>query len=70
MDATISKDGKTLTITMPVRQKKKLSDSGKNFTLATTGGNLESDLEVDGQTVKIGVNAFYKNPDFVKPVDD
>ncbi|MCK5642412.1 MAG: hypothetical protein KAJ19_16515 [Gammaproteobacteria bacterium] len=68
-EAVMSKDGKSIVLTVPIRQKAKLSDSGKNYTLATTGGNIETELEVDGQTVKVGVNAFYRNREYVKPVE-
>ena len=61
------KDG-NLVITLPMRKEPKLTETKKSFTVATTGGNMETDLEINGQTLKVGVNAFYKNPDYVKPI--
>ena len=55
MKATI-KDG-VLTIVMPLNAPRP-SSSGKTLVVASSGGNIETDCEVDGRKVKIGVNAF------------
>jgi len=55
MKATISDN--VLTITIPLNAPRP-SASGKTLTVATSGGNVETDCVVSGRKVKIGVNAF------------
>jgi len=50
------KDG-NLVITLPMGTPRP-SSSGKTLVVATSGGNQETDCEVDGKRVKVGVNAF------------
>jgi hypothetical protein len=53
--------GKNLVITLPM-QSPTPSSSGKTMVIATTRGNVKTDLEVKGKPVTIGVNAyFYKD---------
>ncbi len=36
------------------------SSSGKTLIVASTGGNVESDVKIDGKPVFIGLNAYIK----------
>lgn len=56
--AELSKDGKSLIITMPFDKKGSISKSGKSRVHASTNGNKDSDLEVDGKPLTIGLNAY------------
>lgn len=56
MKATVK--GTTLILEIPI--SKKPSASGKSIVIATTGGNKESELQIDGKPVIIGVNAYIK----------
>lgn len=49
--------GDNLVITLPMGTPRP-SSSGKTLVVATSGGNQETDCEVDGKKVKVGVNAF------------
>ena len=51
--------GKNLVITIPM-QTPTLSTSGKNKIVASSGGNKETDVVVDGKKVTVGVNAYIK----------
>ncbi len=37
------------------------SSSGKTLIVASTGGNLRTEVEVDGKPVFLGLNAYIKN---------
>lgn len=56
--AEIKGEGKkqVLVITIPV--DKKLSKSGKNMLIASTGGNQVLELKVDGKPLSLGLNAY------------
>jgi len=41
-------------------EKPKPSSSGKTLIVASTGGNYQSDVEVNGKPVFVGVNAYIK----------
>jgi hypothetical protein len=51
-------DGK-LIIVLPL-QKPQPSASGKTLVIATTHGNMPTEVKVDGRTLIIGVNAYVK----------
>jgi hypothetical protein len=57
-------DKNVLTITIDLSKKGELSGSGKSFTVATTSGNVSVPEHKD---IKIGINAFVKNPDYKDP---
>jgi len=60
----IKRNGQTfLQIEVPYVTKDQAnpSSSGKTLILATSGGNQP--VSIDGEVVKIGVNAFVANPD-------
>jgi hypothetical protein len=48
-----------LVITIPM-QAPTPSASGKTLVVATTSGNKETDVKVDGKNVTIGLNAYIK----------
>lgn len=56
--ATLSKDEKTLILEIPFSKKGKESKSGKSITHASTRGNASVDLEVNGKTLTVGINAY------------
>ena len=56
----ISKDRKSLVITMPLNPKGEVSASGKSLVVASTRGNMVSDAELDGKPIVIGVNAYLR----------
>ena len=56
----VSKDKKTLTITMPLNPKGTPSASGKTMVVASTHGNLASEAEIDGKPIIVGVNAYFR----------
>lgn len=60
-DVSATIDGEYLVIRVPLENPKKLSASGKNFTVASTHGNRQVEAEVDGKKVTVGVNAYIRN---------
>jgi hypothetical protein len=53
------KDG-NLIITIPANNPTVPSNSGKSRLVATTSGNVVTDLIVEGKPVTIGLNAYIK----------
>ena len=41
-------------------EKPHVSTSGKTLIVASTGGNVQTDLEVNGKPVFVGLNAYIK----------
>lgn len=56
MDVKIT--GKNLVITIPLDEAPKPSGSGKSLIVASTRGNLKTDLKVGGKELTISVNAY------------
>ncbi len=56
--ATVSEDGKTLTLTLDISGPGELSASGKSMVVASTRGN-KNIVTPDG-TLTIGINAYRK----------
>ena len=54
-------EGKNLVITLPINKPLKPSTSGKSLVVASTNGNKETEVEVEGKRVVVGVNAYIKN---------
>lgn len=48
-----------LVIRMPLEEPHP-SSSGKTLIVASTGGNVQTDLEIDGKPVFVGLNAYVK----------
>lgn len=52
--------GNDLIITIPFNKKGKVSASGKSNVHASTNGNKETEVEVNGKRLTVGVNAYTK----------
>lgn len=50
--------GKNLVITIPFNEKGELSKTEKSLTHATSKGNVQTSVMVNGKPLKVGVNAF------------
>lgn len=57
MEAKI--ENNELVIRIPL-EKPHASSSGKTLIVASTGGNVQTDVEVDGKPVFVGLNAYIK----------
>ncbi len=53
-------EGDELVIRLPINKEPVRSKSGKTFIVATTNGNITTDILVDGSPVVLGVNAYRK----------
>lgn len=49
-----------LIITVPMNATPERSTSGKTMVVASSHGNIKTDVTVDGKPVMIGVNAYIK----------
>jgi len=58
-EMTVKQEGDVLVIRLPM-QEPTPSSSGKTMVVATTHGNVVTNIKVDGKPVKIGINAFVK----------
>jgi hypothetical protein len=56
---TVEKKGNNLVITIPLHAPTP-SASGKTKIVASTGGNITTDVVVDGKPVILGLNAYIK----------
>lgn len=52
--------GDEMIIRIPINRDLKPSKSGKSLTVATTGGNIQTDVEYQGKKLTVGVNAYVK----------
>ena len=50
--------GNEIIVTLPISPR--TSKSGKSTVIASTGGNIATSAEYEGQAVIIGVNAYVK----------
>jgi len=57
--STKSKTGHVLTLVLECDPIGQPSASGKTMVVASTKGNVQTDVKVDGQQVTVGVNAYY-----------
>ncbi len=55
---TAKVEGSKLVISLPLVKPPRPSKSGKSLTVATTSGNIATDVIVDGKPVVVGVNAY------------
>lgn len=58
MKVSISKDKSTLLIELPIVNPPKPSKTGRTLLVATTGGNKDSGVIVNGKQLMVGVNAY------------
>lgn len=54
--------GKDLVITIPFSDNPAPSASGKTLVVASSRGNRETNVKVNGMNVVIGLNAYIKKP--------
>lgn len=60
MNITAKIEGKNLVITVPMNEKPAASKTGKTRIVATSHGNVKTDLTVEGQQVTVGLTAYIK----------
>ncbi len=60
---TVKVEGKNLVITMPFSEKGTQSGSGKSMVHASTSGNKDAGIKVNGKNLIIGINAYTKKED-------
>ena len=65
MQVEATKD--SIIITIPRNTKPTVSESGKTLQVASSHGNTPTSVQVDGSPLIVGVNAYIKNPAYVKP---
>ncbi len=65
MKVTETKD--TIVIEIPKNAKPVASTTGKTLQVASSHGNTPTNLQIDGSPLIVGVNAYIKNPAYVKP---
>jgi hypothetical protein len=63
MTATIKKltaaiEGEYLVVRVPMNPKPTPSATGKTLVVATSHGNKQTELEIDGKPIFVGVNAY------------
>ena len=56
MNATVSKDGMTLTVEIPISPRP--SASGKSLVIASSSGNKATTATHDGKPIIVGFNAY------------
>jgi len=59
----VAQTTKDITVTFPKPKALSglpLSGSGKSYIVATTSGNMVTDVEIDGQPMTLGLNAYVK----------
>lgn len=59
----VSREKDELVIRIPINKKPEPSKSGKTLVVASSHGNVKTDLEIDGKNVVIGLNAYISNKD-------
>jgi hypothetical protein len=55
---TATVEGEYLVIRVPLNSKPVLSGSGKTLVVASSHGNKQTQLEIQGKPVHVGVNAY------------
>jgi hypothetical protein len=55
---TASIEGEFLVIRVPLNSKPTLSSTGKTLVVASSHGNKQTEVEIDGKPVIVGVNAY------------
>jgi len=51
-------EGEYLVIRIPMNPKPTLSSTGKTLVVASSHGNKQTDLEIEGKPIFVGVNAY------------
>ncbi|MGO8792915.1 MAG: hypothetical protein ACLQVL_36770 [Terriglobia bacterium] len=60
-------EGGKIHIVAPIDDPLSPSGSGKSLNLFTSGGVVRTTAQYQGNAVKIGLNVFIKNADYVDP---
>lgn len=55
---TAAIEGEFLVIRVPLNAKPTLSATGKTLVVASSHGNKQTEVEIDGKPVIVGVNAY------------
>jgi hypothetical protein len=55
---TASVEGEYLVIRVPMNAKPTPSSTGKTLVVATSHGNKQTEVEIDGKPLFVGVNAY------------
>jgi hypothetical protein len=55
----VTREGNELLIRIPLTEPT-LSSTGKTYSVATSSGNKPTAVKIDGHTIVVGVNAYYK----------
>jgi hypothetical protein len=55
---TASIEGEYLVIRVPLNPKPTLSSTGKTLVVASSHGNKQTEVEIEGKPVIVGVNAY------------
>ncbi len=50
--------GNVLHIELPIDEQPKLSSTGKTLVVASTHGNVNTGIEIQGKALMVGVNGF------------
>jgi len=58
-EARIDREARTLTLVLDL-QEPAPSTSGKTLVIATTHGNVPTQVQIDGKPVIVGVNAYIR----------
>lgn len=58
-EAKMDEEAKTLTVVLDL-QEPTPSASGKTLVVATTHGNVPTDVQIDGKPVIVGMNAYIR----------
>lgn len=61
MPVTVKQVGKKLVIECDIPDVLEPSNSGKTLIVATTSGNMRTDVMVKGKPVTVGLNAYIPN---------
>lgn len=65
----VKKEGNELVIRIPLTTPT-LSSTGKSKSVASSHGNVSTGILIDGQPVKVGVNAFIDVPKHLRGLSD
>jgi len=57
---SLSDDGKSLIVELPLYNEPKMSSSGKTKIVASSRGNRSTKVLIDGKPVVVGANAYIK----------
>ena len=63
----VEEKGNKIVITIDKNAKPVASSTGKTLQVASSHGNAPTNLQVNGLPLIVGVNAYVKNPDYIKP---